>query len=121
MVSPMNEMPRWEVRLRVRRRGDGTFEERIFRKDEITVGRVDGNDITLHQANCSRRHCALTVDDEGRVWARDAGSTNGIWLRKGGEIVRGDDLLEVGDAVYIGDCAIELVAPPERVEDAMAR
>ena len=120
-MTPMNEMPQWQVRLRIRRRHDDAFEERLLRKHEITVGRDAGNDVALRDSNCSRRHCALRIDHEGRVWARDTGSSNGTWLRKSGEILRGDGLLEVGDAVYVGDYAIELAAAPERVEGATAR
>lgn len=115
MVRPMNETPCWQVRLLIRRRHDDAVEERTFRQNEITIGRVAGNDIALLADNCSRRHCMLKIDNEGRVWVRDMGSSNGTWLRKSGEIVRGDNLLELGDAVYVGGYAIELAAAPEPV------
>ena len=36
-----------------------------FDKDEITIGRVSGNDIVLAKGNISKRHTRLTMRDDG--------------------------------------------------------
>ena len=36
-----------------------------FDKDEITIGRVSGNDIVLAKGNISKRHTRLTKRDGG--------------------------------------------------------
>jgi pilus assembly protein CpaF len=88
-----------------------------FEKDEITIGRVSGNDIVLPKGNVSKRHSKLTLR-EGRIEIVDLKSTNGTY-------VNGKKITEVtpvgaSDRVYVGDFLITVdglageVASPSR-------
>src|SRR5256886_15086389 len=46
-------------------------------RDEITIGRQDGNTIRLTERNVSRRHARL-VKENGNVLIEDLGSYNGV-------------------------------------------
>ena len=74
-----------------------------FDKDEITIGRVSGNDIVLPKGNVSKRHSRLTLKD-GHVDIVDLKSTNGTYVN-GKKIT---DVTPVGatDRVYVGDFLI---------------
>ena len=50
-----------------------------FDKDEITIGRVTGNDIVLAKGNISKRHTRLTKR-EGGMEIADLKSTNGTYV-----------------------------------------
>ena len=50
-----------------------------FDKDEVTIGRVSGNDIVLPKGNVSKRHSKLTLKD-GHVEIADLKSTNGTYV-----------------------------------------
>ena len=59
-----------------------------FDKDEITIGRVSGNDIVLAKGNISKRHSRLTKRDGGMEIA-DLKSTNGTYVN--GRKIAGPD------------------------------
>ncbi|MBW2717845.1 MAG: FHA domain-containing protein, partial [Deltaproteobacteria bacterium] len=50
-----------------------------FSKPELTVGRVQGNDIVLSKRNVSKQHARLTLKGEQAVVV-DLNSTNGTWV-----------------------------------------
>ena len=50
-----------------------------FDKDEITIGRVSGNDIVLAKGNISKRHSRLTMRG-GEMEIADLKSTNGTYV-----------------------------------------
>ena len=50
-----------------------------FDKDEITIGRVSGNDIVLAKGNVSKRHSRLTMRDS-QMEISDLKSTNGTYV-----------------------------------------
>jgi pSer/pThr/pTyr-binding forkhead associated (FHA) protein len=117
----MSDFPRWQIQLVVSPR-DGAPERRLFRKDELAVGRAATNDVAVRSQSASRAHCRLSVDGEGQVWVDDLGSVNGTWLCADGRLVRcAHDRVAAGDTIYVGDCAVALAAAPERVDDVMAR
>jgi len=76
-----------------------------FDKDEVTIGRVSGNDIVLPKGNVSKRHSRLTLK-EGRVEISDLKSTNGTYVN-GKKIT---EVTPVGatDRVYVGDFLITI-------------
>ena len=51
-----------------------------FDKDEITIGRVSGNDIVLAKGNVSKRHSRFTVKSPGQIEVADLKSTNGTYV-----------------------------------------
>src|SRR5438874_2596369 len=69
-------------------------------RDEITIGRQDGNTIRLTERNVSRRHASL-VKENGNVLIEDLGSYNGV--RVNGEKITGRMRIKEGDLVEIGD------------------
>jgi len=69
-------------------------------RDEITIGRQDGNTIRLTERNVSRRHARL-VKENGNVLIEDLGSYNGV--RVNGEKITGRTRIKEGDLVEIGD------------------
>ena len=71
-----------------------------FVRDEITIGRLEGNTIRLTERNVSRRHARL-LRQNGSVMVEDLGSYNGI--RVNGEKIEGRAPLTDGDLVQIGD------------------
>lgn len=74
-------------------------------RDEITIGREEGNTIRLTERNVSRKHARLSRVD-GRFVLEDIGSYNGIKVngsRMGTEVDLG-----AGDQIVIGDYRIAL-------------
>ncbi|WNG34724.1 FHA domain-containing protein [Archangium violaceum] len=71
-----------------------------FVRDEITIGRQEGNTIRLTERNVSRRHARL-VRQNGHVLVEDLGSYNGV--RINGERIQGQAQIADGDLIQIGD------------------
>ncbi|HEX4934568.1 MAG TPA: FHA domain-containing protein, partial [Gemmatimonadaceae bacterium] len=71
-----------------------------FVREEITIGRQEGNTIRLTERNVSRRHARL-VRSNGHVLVEDLASYNG--LRVNGEKVAGQVRVQAGDLIQIGD------------------
>src|SRR5580700_11268777 len=71
-----------------------------FVREEITIGRLEGNTIRLTERNVSRRHARL-LRHNGTVLVEDLGSYNGI--RINGEKIQGRAQVHDGDLIQIGD------------------
>ncbi len=69
-------------------------------RDEITIGRQEGNTIRLTERNVSRRHARLSRRN-GSYVVEDLGSYNGVSLN--GERIDGRAQLSAGDNLTIGD------------------
>lgn len=69
-------------------------------RDEITIGRKEGNTIRLTERNVSRRHCRL-VKQNGAVFVEDLQSYNGVKMN-GVRIAARTPIAE-GDTVAVGD------------------
>ncbi len=87
-----------------------------FVREEITIGRQEGNTIRLTERNVSRRHARL-VRHNGSVLVEDLGSYNGI--RINGEKIQGQVPIHDGDLIQIGDYDLAIqndaaaaIAPP---------
>jgi pilus assembly protein CpaF len=74
-----------------------------FDKDEITIGRVSGNDIVLAKGNVSKRHSRLALRG-GQIEVSDLKSTNGTYVN--GRKIGGPTMLGPTDRVYVGDFLI---------------
>jgi len=97
-------------------------------RDEITIGRKEGNTIRLTERNVSRRHARI-LRNNGEVQIEDLGSYNGIRVNNARIAERVS--LRVSDQVQIGDYKLYLKAegveqidnaqtmPIERVENAL--
>jgi pilus assembly protein CpaF len=77
-----------------------------FDKDEITIGRVSGNDIVLAKGNVSKRHSRFTVKSPGQIEVADMKSTNGTYVN--GRKIGSPMLLSASDRVYVGDFLISI-------------
>jgi len=76
-----------------------------FSKPELTVGRVQGNDIVLSKRNVSKQHARLTLKGE-QALVVDLNSTNGTWVN--GRKITSPQPLKRGDKIYIADFIITL-------------
>ena len=84
-----------------------------FDKDEITIGRVSGNDIVLAKGNISKRHTRLTKRDGGMEIA-DLKSTNGTYVN--GRKIAGPTAVAPSDRIYVGDFLIGIDSPSVNME-----
>src|SRR6201989_825308 len=82
-------------------------------RDEITIGRKEGNTIRLRERNVSRRHARI-LRNNGEVHIEDLGSYNGIRVNNARIAERVS--LRVSDQVQIGDYKLYLKA--EGIEQA---
>lgn len=76
-------------------------------RDEITIGREDGNTIRLTERNVSRNHARL-VRDDGAVFLEDVSARYGT--RKNGDRIDGRTDFGPGDVFTIGDYRLTLQA-----------
>ena len=79
-------------------------------RDEITIGRQEGNTIRLTERNVSRNHARL-VRRNGSYVVEDLGSYNGVMLN--GQRVDAEAELSSGDQLGIGDYELALRADAE--------
>jgi pSer/pThr/pTyr-binding forkhead associated (FHA) protein len=85
-------------------------------RDEITIGRKEGNTIRLTERNVSRRHARI-LRNNGEVQIEDLGSYNGIRVNNARIAERVS--LRVSDQVQIGDYKLYLKAEGvEQIDDA---
>ncbi len=76
-----------------------------FDKEEVTIGRISGNDIILPKGNISKRHARLVVKDDKFI-VIDLKSTNGTYVNK--ERISAPRVLTSEDKVYVGDFIMQL-------------
>src|ERR1700734_2883258 len=83
----------------------GAERREAFGKNEINVGRVQGNDLMLPKGNVSKHHARLLFRD-GRFIVTDLKSTNGTYVN--GRKIAQATIVREGDKIYIGDFVIRL-------------
>jgi pilus assembly protein CpaF len=87
----------------------GPTQRLDFDSEEITIGRVDENDICLPKGNISKKHTRIVVKD-GKIIVLDLKSTNGTYVN--GKKLAGPQVISPDDKVYIGDFILN-VEPPD--------
>ncbi|MBT9561174.1 MAG: FHA domain-containing protein, partial [Myxococcales bacterium] len=88
----------------------GGPERRLtFDKDELTIGRISGNDIILPKGNISKRHARIVVKEDKFI-VIDLKSTNGTYVNK--ERIAAPRVVTGDDRIYIGDFVMQLVGAP---------
>ena len=87
----------------------GATQRLDFESEEITIGRVDENDICLPKGNISKKHTKIVVKD-GKIIVLDLKSTNGTYVN--GKKLAGPQVISPVDKVYIGDFILN-VEPPD--------
>ncbi len=86
----------------------GAERREAFDKNEINVGRVQGNDLMLPKGNVSKHHARLLYRD-GRFIVTDLKSTNGTYVN--GRKISQATIVREGDKIYIGDFVMRLETP----------
>ncbi len=74
-------------------------------RDEITIGREEGNTIRLTERNVSRRHARLVRDDDG-VLVEELSARYGTKMN--GDKIQEKTRFSIGDVVLIGDYRLTL-------------
>src|ERR1700712_5198064 len=87
----------------------GSSQRLDFDAEEITIGRVDENDICLPKGNISKKHTKIVVKD-GKIIVLDLKSTNGTYVN--GKKLAGPQVITPTDKVYVGDFILN-VEPPD--------
>ncbi|MEZ4286595.1 MAG: ATPase, T2SS/T4P/T4SS family [Polyangiales bacterium] len=84
---------------------NGTKKRLEFEKGDISIGRVQGNDVVLPKGNVSKRHARIAFQS-GHYVVIDAESTNGTYVN--GRKITAPLTIKHGDRIYIGDFVIQL-------------
>ena len=92
----------------------GSTNELSFDKNEVTVGRVRGNDIVLPKGNVSKHHCRLFVRS-GDILVEDLRSTNGTYVN--GRKIAEPTSVVLSDKVFVGDFIIRLTSLASSMEN----
>ncbi len=85
----------------------GAERREVFEGTEISVGRVQGNDLMLPKGNVSKRHARLLYR-EGRIIVTDLNSTNGTYVNR--HRIKQATIVREGDRLYIGDFVLRIEA-----------
>src|SRR5450755_2085384 len=83
----------------------GAERKESYDKNEINVGRVQGNDLMLPKGNVSKHHARLLYRD-GRFIVTDLKSTNGTYVN--GRKIAQATIVREGDKIYIGDFILRI-------------
>src|SRR6516165_7391695 len=94
----------------------GAERRETFDKNEINVGRVQGNDLMLPKGNVSKHHARLLYRD-GRFIVTDLKSTNGTYVN--GRKIAQATIVREGDKIYIGDFVLRLDAGQPPIQPPM--
>jgi pilus assembly protein CpaF len=88
----------------------GAERREVFESSELTVGRVQGNDIMLPKGNVSKKHARLLYRD-GRFIVTDLNSTNGTYVNR--RRIAQATIVREGDRIYVGDFVLRVEPPAE--------
>jgi pilus assembly protein CpaF len=83
----------------------GAERREVFSVAEISVGRVQGNDLLLPKGNVSKQHAKLFYRD-GRFIVTDLNSTNGTYVNR--RRIQQATVISNGDRVYVGDFVLRI-------------
>lgn len=83
----------------------GSATVREFDQPEVTIGRIQGNDIVLPKSNVSKRHARIINNGNAFVIV-DSKSTNGTYIN--GKRIEAPYDLNTGDKIYVGDFTLEI-------------
>jgi pilus assembly protein CpaF len=89
----------------------GNVTVRDFDQPEVTIGRIQGNDVVLPKSNISKRHARI-VNSAGSFVVIDSKSTNGTYIN--GKRIDAPYDLRVGDKIFVGDFTLEVESQPSR-------
>ena len=84
----------------------GASKQIDFQQNEISIGRVQGNDVVLPRSNVSKKHARIEVRDNN-IFILDLESTNGTIVN--GKRITAPQMLRSLDKVQIGDFSITVI------------
>jgi pilus assembly protein CpaF len=87
----------------------GAQRQLDFEAPELSIGRLEDNDVVLPRSNVSKRHARIVLKDE-RYVLLDLKSTNGTYVN--GRKISAPLLVGPGDKIYIGDFILSLQDTP---------
>jgi pilus assembly protein CpaF len=88
----------------------GAERRELFEQPELSIGRVQGNELMLPKGNVSKRHARLVFRD-GRYIVTDLNSTNGTYVNR--RRINQATIVRQGDRIYIGDFVLRIESPEE--------
>jgi pilus assembly protein CpaF len=86
----------------------GAQRQLEFDSAEVSIGRLEDNEICLPKNNVSKRHSRLVLKDDRYILV-DLKSTNGTYVN--GRKIASPMVVRTGDKIYIGDFILTLVRP----------
>jgi pilus assembly protein CpaF len=95
----------------------GAERRETFETSELTVGRVQGNELMLPKGNVSKRHARLLYRD-GRFIVTDLNSTNGTYVNR--RRITQATIVREGDRIYVGDFVLRIELPGGEASQAAA-
>jgi|MudIll2142460700_1097286.scaffolds.fasta_scaffold00514_8 pilus assembly protein CpaF len=95
----------------------GEQRRMVFNKPEVTIGRVQGNDIVLPKGNVSKRHARIVLKD-GKFIIVDLKSTNGTYVN--GRKITSPLVVKDSDKIYVGDFIIGVDEAGDQVGDGQS-
>ncbi len=90
------------------------MREAVFDGPEVTIGRVEGNDVMLPVGNVTKRHARLVVKD-GKLIIVDLKSTNGTYVN--GRKLTSPLVISEDDKVIVGDFTLQFRIDEDPFED----
>lgn len=117
MISPTSTAKAPVFAVVIHEKG-GAERREVFEASEISVGRVQGNDLMLPKGNVSKRHARLLYRD-GRFIVTDLNSTNGTYVNR--RRITQATIVREGDRIYIGDFVLRIELPSGSGDEESSR
>ena len=95
----------------------GAERREEFEQSELTIGRIQGNDLMLPKGNVSKKHARIVFRD-GRYIVTDLNSTNGTYVNR--RRINQATIVRPGDRIYVGDFILR-IEPSEDLSSTMDR
>jgi pilus assembly protein CpaF len=83
----------------------GAERREEFDHGELTIGRIQGNDLILPKGNVSKKHARIAFRD-GRYIVTDLNSTNGTYVNR--RRINQATIVRPGDRIYVGDFVLRI-------------
>jgi len=99
--------------------GESEPRELFFDKEEVTIGRLPNDDISLNKSNVSKQHARIVMR-EGKHFIIDRKSTNGTFVN--GKRISAPVSLKTGDKIFVGDYSMTFLLPEAKgvIKDSAA-